>query len=79
MFFGEFFGIVVTIRTSQYAGFFSLMLGHYCRTQEGLQPQPSECGLQHTLISVHAQSAAWQQSNGNSETRMSEKYGEWRD
>ena len=41
--------------------------------------QPSECGRQHTLISVHAQTAAWQQSNGNFEARMSEKYGEWRD
>ena len=41
--------------------------------------QPSECGRQHTLISVHAQTAAWQQSNGNSEARMSEKCGEWRD
>ena len=42
------------------------------------QPQPSECGGQHTLISVHAQTAAWQQSNGNSEGRMSKKCGEWR-
>ena len=41
--------------------------------------QPSECGQQHTLISVHAQTAAWKQSNGNSEARMSEKCGEWRD
>ena len=41
--------------------------------------QPSECEQQHNLISVHAQTAAWQQSNGNSEARMSEKCGEWRD
>ena len=44
-----------------------------------LPTQPSECGRQHTLISVHAQTAAWQQSYGNSEARMSKKYGEWRD
>ena len=42
-------------------------------------PQPSECGRQHTLISVHAQTAALQQSNVNSEARMSEKCREWRD
>ena len=41
--------------------------------------QPSECGRQHTLISVHAQTASWQQSNGNSEAMRSEKCGEWRD
>ena len=41
--------------------------------------QPPECERQHTLISVHAQTAAWQQSNINSEARMSEKCGEWRD
>ena len=41
--------------------------------------QPSGCGRKHTLISIHAQTAAWQQSNGNSEARMSEKFGEWRD
>ena len=41
--------------------------------------QPSECGRQHALISVHAQTAACQQSNGNSEAMMSEKCGEWRD
>ena len=41
--------------------------------------QPSECGRQHTLISIHAQTSAGQQSNGNSEARMSEKCGEWRD
>ena len=41
--------------------------------------QPSECGRRHTLISVHAQAAAGQQSNGNSEARMSEKCGVWRD
>ena len=44
-----------------------------------LLAQPSEYGRQHTLISVHAQTAAWHQSNGNSEARMSEKCGEWRD
>ena len=44
-----------------------------------LPSQPSECGRRHILISVHAQTAAWQQSNGNSEARMSEKCGEWRD
>ena len=42
-------------------------------------PQLSECGRQQTLISVHAQTAAWQQSNENSEARMSKKCGEWRD
>ena len=52
-----------------------LLLLLLCNTQA----QPSECGRQHTLISVHAQTAAWQQSNGNSEARMSEKCGEWRD
>ena len=33
----------------------------------------------HTMITVHAQTAAQQQSNGNFEARMSEKCGEWRD
>ena len=46
--------------------------------QPSSRAQPSECGRQHTLISVHAQTAAQQQSNGNSEARMSEKCGEWR-
>ena len=32
-----------------------------------------------TRITVHAQTAAQQQSNGNFEARMSEKCGEWRD
>ena len=41
--------------------------------------QPSECGRQHILISIHAQTAAWQQSNENSEAMMSQKCGEWRD
>ena len=40
---------------------------------------PSECGQQHTLISVNAQTVAWQQSIGNSEATMSKKCGEWRD
>ena len=42
-------------------------------------PQPSECGRQHTLNIVHAQTAAQQQSNGSYEARMSGKCGEWRD
>ena len=37
--------------------------------------EPFECGRQHTLNSVYAQTAAWQQSNGNFEARMSEKCG----
>ena len=41
--------------------------------------QPSECGRQRTLISVHAQTAPRLQSNGNSEARMSQKCGEWKD
>ena len=41
--------------------------------------QPSECGRQHTLNIVHAQTAAQQQSNGSYEARMSGKCGEWRD
>ena len=41
--------------------------------------QPSECGRQHTLNSVHAQIANRQQSNGNSEARMSEKCEKWID
>ena len=32
-----------------------------------------------TRITIHAQTAARQQSNGNSEARMSGKCGEWRD
>ena len=44
-----------------------------------LHSQPSECGLQHTLNIVHAQTAAQQQSNGSYEARMSGKCGEWRD
>ena len=42
-------------------------------------PQPSECGRQHTLNIVHAQTAAQQQSNESNEARMSGKCGEWRD
>ena len=41
--------------------------------------QPSECGREHTLNIVHAQTAAQQQSNGSYEARMSGKCGEWRD
>ena len=41
--------------------------------------QPSECGRQHTLNIVNAQTAAQQQSNGSYEARMSGKCGEWRD
>ena len=41
--------------------------------------KPSECGQQHTLNIVHAQTAAQQQSNGSYEARMSGKCGEWRD
>ena len=44
-----------------------------------IRSQPSECEWQHTLISVHAQTAAWQQANGNFEARMFEKCGELRD
>ena len=33
----------------------------------------------HTRITVHAQTAAQQQSNGSYEARMSGKCGEWRD
>ena len=33
----------------------------------------------HTRITLHAQTAAQQQSNENIEARMSEKCGEWRD
>ena len=33
----------------------------------------------HTSIAVHAQTAAQEQSNGNFEARMSEKYKESRD
>ena len=32
--------------------------------------QPSECGRQRTLNTVHAQTAAQQQSNGSYEARM---------
>ena len=46
---------------------------------KGWCTQPSECGRQQTLISLHSQTAAWQQCNGNSEARMSEKCGEWRE
>ena len=35
--------------------------------------------LLRTRITVHAKTAAWQQSNGHSEARMSEKCGEWTD
>ena len=41
--------------------------------------QPSECGRQHTLNIVHAQTAAQQQSIESNEARMSGKCGEWRD
>ena len=41
--------------------------------------QPSECGREHTLNIVPAQTAAQQQSNESYEARMSGKCGEWRD
>ena len=50
-----------------------------CQNIQDSLSQPSECGRQNTRISVDAQTAARQQSNGNSEVRMSEKCGEWRD
>ena len=37
-----------------------------------ISTRPSECGRQHTLISLHAQTAGWQPSNGNFKARMSE-------
>ena len=44
-----------------------------------LRAQPSECGRQRTLNTVHAQTAAQQYSNGSYEARMSGKCGEGRD
>ena len=73
----------VTRMTIVLSSLASIFLSHYMALNvfQGppAQSQPSECGRQHTLISVHAQTAAWQQSNGNSEAKTSDKCGEWRD
>ena len=41
--------------------------------------QPSECGLQRTLNSVHGHPAAWLQSNWNLAVWMSQISTEWRE
>ena len=41
--------------------------------------EPSECGQQHTLNSVHGHTAARLQSNGNLAVRMSLISTEWRE
>ena len=83
MYFLEFLQTMVSTQNfeSKFQNTDELKHRKYPLSQPGISSaaQPSECGRQDTLISVHAQTAAWQQSNGNSEARMSEKCGEWRD
>ena len=51
------------------------LIFHVISSQHMQLAQPSECGRLHILISVHAQTAAWQQSNKISEARVSGKCG----
>ena len=43
------------------------------------QTQPSECGRQRTLNSVHGHTAAWLQSNENFTVLISQISTEWRE